>query len=126
MIVVETMNSDELRRRTKSLAVNVISFVETLPRGRSTDIIGKQIIRSATSVAANYRAACRSRSRADFINKIGIVEEEADETLFWIEMLTATNKVHPSSVKAMLDEADQLLRIFAATVITARANKRAK
>jgi four helix bundle protein len=89
------MNADELRCRTKSLAVNVINFVEGLPRGRSTDVIGKQLIRSATSVAANYRAACRSRSRADFINKIGIVEEEADETLFWIEILTATNRVNP-------------------------------
>ena len=119
------MNADELRGRTKTLAVNVINFVETLLRGRSTDVIGRQLIRSATSVAANYRAACRSRSRRDFINKIGIVEEEADETIFWIEMLTATNKVNPSSVKEMLDEADQLLRIFAATVITAKANKRA-
>jgi four helix bundle protein len=124
MIVVEAMNADELRRRIKTLAVNVINFVESLPRGRSVDVIGKQLIRSATSVAASYRAACRSRSRAEFINKIGIVEEEADETLFWIEMLTATNEVNPSSVKGMLDEADQLLRIFAATQIAAKANRR--
>jgi four helix bundle protein len=120
------MNADELRRRTKSLAVNVINFVDSLPRDRSLDVIGKQLIRSATSVAANYRAACRSRSRADFINKIGIVEEEADETLFWIEMLTATHKVNSASVKGMLDEADQLLRIFAATQITAKANRRSQ
>jgi four helix bundle protein len=120
------MNAEELRSRTKALAVNVINFVESLPPGRSTDVISRQLIRSATSVAANYRAACRSRSRADFINKIGIVEEEVDETLFWIEMLTATNKVNPSSVKGMSDETDQLLRSFAATQITAKANRREK
>ena len=120
------MNAEELRSRTKALAANVINFVESLPPGRSTDVISRQLIRSATSVAANYRAACRSRSRADFINKIGIVEEEVDETLFWIEMLTATNKVNPSSVKGMSDETDQLLRSFAATQITAKANRREK
>jgi four helix bundle protein len=120
------MNPDELRRRTKAFAVDVVKFVESLPRGRSIDVIGNQLIRSATSVAANYRAACRSRSGADFINKIGLVEEEADETLFWIEMLTAIEKVSPSSVKRMLDEADQLLRIFAATQITAKTNKQVK
>ena len=120
------MDAEELCRRTKTLAVNVIIFVESLPRGRSTDVIGKELIRSAMSVAANYRAACRSRSRADFVNKIGIVEEEADETLFRIEMLTATNKVNPASVRGMLDEGDQLLRIFAATQITAKVNRNLK
>jgi four helix bundle protein len=76
------MNSEELKSRTKKLAIDIIHFVETPPRTDSARIIGKQLIRSATSVAANYRAACRARSEADFVNKIGIGEEEADETLF--------------------------------------------
>jgi four helix bundle protein len=120
------MDADELRRRTKAFAVDVINLVEKLPRGKSVDVIGNQLIRSATSVAANYRAACRSRSRADFINKIGIVEEEADESLFWIELLVAAERVKPPLVERALDEAEQLLRIFAATQITAKANKHQK
>jgi four helix bundle protein len=120
------MDADELRRRTKLFAVDAIKLVESLPRGRSCDVIGNQLLRSATSVAANYRAACRSRSRADFINKIGIVEEEADETLFWIELLVAVEKVKPAMVERLLDEAAQLLRIFAATQITAKTNRHVK
>jgi four helix bundle protein len=120
------MDADDLRRRTKMLAVDTIKLVESLPRGRSSDVIGNQLIRSATSVAANYRAACRPRSKADFISKIGIVEEEADETLFWIELLVAVEKVKPAMVEKVLDEAGQLLRIFAATQITAKANRPSK
>lgn len=74
------------------MALDVIKLVEKLSKGQTTDIIGRQLIRSATSVAANYRSACRSRSRSDFINKLGIVEEEADETLFWLEMLWMQRK----------------------------------
>jgi four helix bundle protein len=120
------MDADELRRRTKSFAVDAVKLVESLPRVKSCDVIGNQLLRSATSVAANYRAACRSRSRADFINKIGIVEEEADETMFWIELLVAVEKVNSAMVERLLDEATQRLKIFAATQITAKANRHVK
>ena len=87
------MTSEELQMRMKKFAASVITFVEKLPHNYACEVISKQMIRSATSVAANYRAAGCARSRADFINKLGIVEEEADETLFWLEMLLESNKV---------------------------------
>jgi four helix bundle protein len=120
------MDSAELRSRTKALAVTVIRFVEGLKRNPASDVIGKQLIRSATSVAANYRAACRARSKADFANKMGIIEEEADETLFWLEMLVECEKAKNDDVKSMMDEAEQLLRIFAASRMTAKANAASK
>jgi four helix bundle protein len=86
------VNSEELNIRTKKLALEVIRFIESVPKGMTSEIIGKQVVRSATSVAANYRSACRARSRADFVNKLGLVEEEADETLFWLEMLVESGK----------------------------------
>jgi four helix bundle protein len=116
------MNSTELKARTRALAVNVIGFVEMLERTNSTDIIGKQLVRSATSVAANNRAACRSRSKADFVNKLGIVEEEADETVFWFELLLDCRKAKQEEVGPMMDEAGQLLRIISVSRITARTN----
>ena len=116
------MDPAELKTRTKALAVVVVGFVEKLERTSSVDIIGKQLVRSATSVAANYRAACRSRSKADFVNKLGIVEEEADETVFWLELLLDCRKVEPDEVAPMMDEADQLVRIISASRITARRN----
>jgi len=76
-----------LKDRKKNFALRIIRLVEALPKGRTTDIIGKQLLRSGTSVGANYRAACRARSTADFISKMGIVEEEADESIFWMELL---------------------------------------
>lgn len=116
------MDSTELKARTKSLAVKVVGFVEKTGHDRSVDIIGKQLIQSATSVAANYRAVCRSRSKADFVNKLGIVEEEADETLFWLEMLVDCGKSNREDAKPLMDETEQLLRIFAASRMTARSN----
>jgi len=120
------MDSGELKSRTKALAVSAIRFVEALSRNPASDVIGKQLIRSATSVAANYRAACRARSKADFANKMGVIEEEADETLFWLEMLVECKKARSEDLKSMMDEADQLLRIFAASRMTAKANASAK
>jgi four helix bundle protein len=117
------MNSEELKSRTKKLAIDIIHFVETLPRTDSARIIGKQLIRSATSVAANYRAACRARSKADFVNKIGIVEEEADETLFWIEILIESGKAEGESVAVLQKEVDEIAAIFAASHKTAKMNR---
>jgi len=81
------MGQKDLRQRTKQFALSVISLVETLPKSKTADVIGGQLIRSGTSVGANYRAACRARSNADFVSKMGIVEEEADESLYWMELL---------------------------------------
>jgi four helix bundle protein len=76
------MNQNDLKQRTKMFALKIIKLVETLPRGRTADVLGNQLLRSGTSVGANYRAACRARSSADFISKMGIVEEEIDESLY--------------------------------------------
>ncbi len=84
---MRTMNKDDLRKRTKKFALDAIQFVESLPKGRTAEILGRQLIRSGTSVGANYRAACRARSTADFIAKMGIVEEEVDESVYWLELL---------------------------------------
>ena len=118
------MTSDELKKRTKEFAGEVIRFVDSLPKGVAFDVIGRQLIRSATSVAANYRAVCRARSRADFINKLGIVLEEADETLFWLEMLVESGKIGSASVEGLQKHADELVAIFAASVKTARTNRK--
>ena len=87
------MDENEFKARTKNLAVQVIQLAGTLPRNRAADIIGSQLVRSATSVGANYRAACRGKSLADVISKLAIVEEEADETLYWMELLIETSMV---------------------------------
>jgi four helix bundle protein len=83
------MTKDELKRRTRLFALDVIRLVELLPRSRTTEVLGKQLLRSGTSVGANYRAACRAKSSADFVSKMGIVEEEADEAIYWMELLVA-------------------------------------
>jgi TIGR02436 family protein len=117
------MNSDELRLRTKRYAAEVIRFVDNLPKGMSFEVMGKQLLRSATSTAANYRAACRARSKPDFINKLGIVEEEADETVFWLEMLLESKKIPESDVRSIMKEGQEILAIFSAAHKTARVNK---
>ena len=81
------MDEDELKQRTRQFALRVIRLTEALPHSPAGEVIGRQLLRSATSVGANYRAACRGRSRADFVNKIGVVEEEADESHYWLELI---------------------------------------
>jgi four helix bundle protein len=117
------MTSKELQDRTKKFAAEVISFVESMPRSYSTDIVGRQLIRSSTSVAANYRAAGRARSTADFINKLGIVEEEADETLFWFEMLIEAKKVKEGEILKLIQEAKEIVAIFSTAHKTAKRNR---
>ena len=117
------MNAEELKARSKKMALDVIKLVEKLPKGQTADVMGRQLIRSATSVAANYRSACRSRSRSDFINKLGIVEEEADETLFWLEMLMDAKKANEIDVAPLMKEARELTAIFSASRITAKRNR---
>lgn len=99
------MDEEDLKRRTKQFALRVIRLIEALPRTRTAQVIGNQLLRSATSVAANYRAACRARSQADFVHKLGIVEEEADESLFWLEMVVETELMPAARVEDLIKEA---------------------
>jgi len=115
------MNEEELKKRTKQFALQVIWLVEKLPQKRAAQIIGSQLLRSATSVAANYRAACRARSTADFVNKMGLVEEEADESRFWLEMVIEANFLPAASVQNLVREADELTAIAASSRKTARS-----
>lgn len=114
------MDHTELKRRTKEFAINIIRFGDSLNTNGTTSIIGKQLIRAATSVGANYRAACRARSKADFISKITIVEEEADECQYWLELHTETGKSDLKSVQRLLTEAGELTAIFTSTGKTAK------
>lgn len=115
------MNKEELKKRTKQFALRVIRLVETLPRTQTAQVIGNQLLRSATSVAANYRAVCRARSQADFLHKLGIVEEEADESLFWLELVVETNLILAARVQDLIQEADELTAIFVASRKTAKS-----
>lgn len=117
------MNEEGLKKRTKQFALRVIRLVEALPRTQTVQVIGNQFLRSATSVAANYRADCRARSPADFVHKLGIVEEEADEPLFWLEMVVETNLMPTARVEGLIREANELTAIFVASRKTARKRK---
>jgi len=97
---------DDLKDRTKRFAVRVIRLCEALPKGRTTDVIGGQLLRCGTSVGANYRAACRARSPAEFIAKVGIVEEECDESLFWMELMIEAGLVPEERLSDLMREAD--------------------
>ena len=118
------MTQDELKKRTKEFALRVIKLVGVFPETFLGRHVGGQLTRSATSVAANYRAACRAKSNADFIAKMGIVEEEADESAFWIEFAVDAKLVEPPRVADLLDEANQFVAIFVASINTARGRKR--
>ena len=117
------MNQQELRCRTKTFALRVIRLTQSLPKDRTADVIGRQLLRSGTSVGANYRAACRAKSQADFIAKMTIVEEEADECLYWIELLVESGLVREELVSDLMREADELVSITVASIKTARNRK---
>ena len=123
--MASTCNADLLKDRTKRFALQVIRLCRTLPRSQETTIISRQLLRSATSVGANYRAVCRARSTADFVSKLGIVLEEADETLFWIELLVESAAVHPEQIAAVRREANELVSTFVASLRTAKSLKSA-
>ncbi|MHC5731074.1 MAG: four helix bundle protein, partial [Nostoc sp.] len=114
------MNEQEFKARTKQLALRVIRLVEQLPQTRITDVIGKQLLRSATSVGANYRAACRAKSTADLIAKLGIVEEEADETLYWLELVIESGLMTAEKLKSLMQEANEILAMTVASIKTLR------
>ncbi len=114
------MTSEELKTRTKSFAVRIARLVDALPRGLAGQVIGRQLLRSATSVGANYRAACRAQSRAEFAAKISIVLEEADESLYWLELVQETGLVKSSSFSPIPKEAGELVAIMLASRRTAK------
>jgi four helix bundle protein len=120
-----TCNADLLRDRTKRFALQVIRLCRSLPPSQEGAIIARQLLRSATSVGANYRAVCRARSTADFVSKLGIVLEEADETLFWIELLVESGAAHPEKMATVRREANELVSIFVASLRTAKGLKSA-
>jgi len=110
-----------LKDRTKQFAIRVIRLFRALPRTDEARIMGKQLLRSATSVAANYRAVCRARSRADFVAKLGVVVEEADEAAFWLEFLCDSGTMRKDRLQNLNQEAAELLAIFAASQRTVKS-----
>lgn len=117
------MTPDELRGRSKQFAVDVIRFAKTIPKDPINDEIATQLTDAATSTAAHYRASCRARSRADFINKLGGAIEEVDESALWLEILTEADISPRASTMPLWQEADELTRIFVRSRETARANR---
>lgn len=111
----------ELRDRTKKFALRVIRMIRAMPNSREANALSNQILRSATGMAANYRAAGRARSKAEFISKIGVVVEEADETVFWLELLGESGIIRPAKLVELLAEANQLLAIFSASRRTSKS-----
>lgn len=116
-------SAKELQDRTKNFALRIIRAFSRLPKSEQARVVGRQFLRSGTSVAANYRAACRSRSRGDFISKISIVVEETDETLFWLELVVEAELAPARVVNSLMAECEELLRIFSASLATAKANR---
>jgi|SRR5208283_2148524 len=111
----------ELKARTKSFAIRIVTLFRSLPRSPDAQTLGKQLLRSGTSVAANYRSVCRSRSRAEFIARMGVVMEEADESAFWLELLSETGVLKAERTGNLLKEANELVAIFGASLRTSKA-----
>lgn len=113
------MNKEELKNRTKKFAVRVFKFLKTLPNGKDVEIVSYQLFKSSSSVAANYRAVCRSKSYADFSNKLKVVNEEADESLFWLEFIEELElKYDQNELNELEKEANELVSIFTAAIKT--------
>lgn len=117
------MDEKTLKTRTKKLAVAIIKQMDKLPKSRTSDVIARQIIRSGTSIGANYRAACRAKSTADMINKMKIVEEEADETQYWLEILVETGLIPKEQITDIYKETDEILAMTVASIKTLRNRK---
>lgn len=116
------MQSEELKKRTKDFSLRIIRLVKMMPQDLASKTIAKQIIRSGTSVAANYRAVCISKSRADFINKLRICAEESDETQLWLELIIDSELIPKPKLKPLIEEANELTSIFLSSIKTARKN----
>src|SRR5881296_217559 len=119
----EAVNQPDLKTRTKAFALRILKLVDALPKTTAGRAFASQIVRSGTSVAANYRSACRANSTADFVAKMSIVEEEADETLFWLELLEESELVTAAKLTAIKQEANELIAITVASIKTARRNR---
>jgi four helix bundle protein len=117
------MDEQTFKSRTKKFALEVVRLVESLPRNRTDDVLGRQLLRSGTSVGANYRAACRGESTSDVIAKLSIVEEEADESIYWLELLVEGGIVAPERAGGIRKEANELLAMTVASIKTMRARK---
>jgi four helix bundle protein len=117
------MSIEDLKERLMLFGLRVIRMTESLPRSRAADVIGRQLIRCATSVGADYRAACRARSKADFIAKRGIVEEECDESLYWMEVLARSGLIEERLLSNLVTEANEILSIIVASIKTARTRR---
>ncbi|MES2375294.1 MAG: four helix bundle protein [Bacteroidota bacterium] len=120
------MDKIELKRRSQKFAVDVIKFIESQPSSRSLNVLINQVLRSSTSVGANYRAACKGKSTADFINKIVICEEEADESIYWFDLMEEAGLVSTAIIAPLKKEANELTAIFTAIGKTAKENQRIK
>lgn len=119
------MTREEMKTRTKGYANRIVKLCSALPSNWVAQTLGKQLLRCGTSVGANYRAVCRAKSSADFINKLRIVEEECDESKFWMELLVGNNLVKPSRLRDLMNEANEILAIVVASAKTARTSGRA-
>jgi len=115
------MDERQFKNRTRQIALRVIRLVAALPPGKTADVIGRQLLRSGTSIGANYRAACRARSPADMLAKLGIVEEEADETIYWIELLVEAEIIQRQRVDDLLCEVNEILAMTVASIRTLRS-----
>ena len=121
-----THNPRELQARTRAFALRVLRVFRSSPDSREGRIPGQQLLRAATSVAANYRAACRARSKRDFLSKLGIVEEEADESLFWLEFIVEAGLLPSAKLADLISEASRLTAIFVASRRTAKNNRQSE
>ena len=117
------MNEQQFKQRTKKLALRIIHLVEMLPKTSTAQVIGKQLLRSGTSVGANYRAACRAKSTADILHKLAIVEEEADETLYWLELLVEGKIVPEDKLKNLITEVDEIVAMIVSSIKTIRSKQ---
>lgn len=115
------MTSEQLKARTKTFAVRIVKLVDSLPRSLAAQVMGRQLLRSATSVGASYRAACRAQSRAEFAAKLSIVVEESDESLYWLELVRETELVKPELLAALIREANELVAIVLTSRKTAKS-----
>ncbi len=117
------MTENEFKQRTKDIALRIIKVVESLPRTGSAEVIGKQLLRSGTSIGANYRAACRGKSTADILHKLSIVEEEADESLYWIELLIEARLVPEKRLSRLFSDINEIVAMTVASIKTLRSRK---
>ncbi len=118
------MDERTFKNRTRLFALEIIRLVESLPRSKVGDVLGRQLLRSGTSVGANYRAACRGKSASDVVAKLGIVEEEADESIYWLELLVDGGITEPNRIDAIKQEANELLAMTVASIKTMRARNK--